>query len=88
MTDKEKADEISEQYATSRYFPNDEEVAAYNAAIQMAKWKEQQMIDKACEWLKDNVNDSYLDWYDWEKCRLNKDELLHDFKKAMKGEEE
>ena len=42
------------QYDTGRkwYFdtmnPNE---AAYKASIQMAKWKEQQMIDKACEWL-------------------------------------
>ena len=55
MTDKEKADEISEHYATSHYFPNDEELAAYNAAIQMAKWKKQQMIDKAIEWLSLNA---------------------------------
>lgn len=62
-------------------------------AIYMAEWKDeqhakekQQWIEKACEWLKDNANDSYLDWYDWEKCRLNKDELLHDFREAMKGE--
>ncbi len=33
MNDKEKADEISGRYSTSRYFPNDEELTAYNAAI-------------------------------------------------------
>ena len=82
MTDREKADEISGQYSTSHYFPNDEELAAYSAAMQMAKWKEQQMIEKACEWLEDNANE-YLDWYDWEQCRVNKDELLHDFREAM-----
>ena len=27
---------------------------AYNSAMEMAEWKEQQMIDKACEWLIEN----------------------------------
>lgn len=40
------------------------------------------MIEKVCKWLKENAND-YLDWYDWEECRLNTDNLLYDFKKAM-----
>lgn len=40
------------------------------------------MIEKVCKWLKANAND-YLDWYDWEECRLNTDNLLYDFKKAM-----
>ncbi len=60
---------------------------------QMAEWKDEQfkaekqaLIEKACEWLKDNAND-YLDWYDWERCRVDKDELVYDFKKAMEGGE-
>lgn len=40
MTNKEKADEISGHYSTSRYFPTDEETAAYDAAMQMAEWKD------------------------------------------------
>lgn len=40
MTNKEKADEISENYSTSRYLPNDKEIAAYDAAMQMAEWKD------------------------------------------------
>lgn len=46
------------------------------------KYREEKLIEKACEWLKENAND-YLDWYDWERCRVSVDELLHDFKKAM-----
>lgn len=44
-------------------------------------------VEKVCEWLKDNINE-YLDWYDWEECCVNKDELLYDFRKAMERETE
>lgn len=40
------------------------------------------MIENVCKWLKENVN-NYLDWYDWEECRVNTEELLYDFHKAM-----
>jgi hypothetical protein len=79
MTNEEKALQI----ASLNGYMGSYDKLMFKAAMQMAKWKEQQMIEKACEWLKDNVNDSYLDWYDWEKCRLNKDELLRDFREAM-----
>ena len=78
MTDKEKADEISEHYATSHYFPNDEELAAYSAAMQMAKWKEQQMIEKACEWLKKNLQNYIED--DW----TSEKDFIEEFRKAVK----
>ena len=52
------------------------------AFIEGAKWADKTMIERVCEWLKDNAN-GYLDWYDWEECRLNTDNLLYDFKKAM-----
>lgn len=54
----------------------------YTSFIQGAEWADKTMIEKVCEWLKDNVN-NYLDWYDWEECKLNTDELLYDFRKAM-----
>ena len=40
MTNEEKADEIIKLYATSCYFPNNEEIAAYNASMQMAEYKD------------------------------------------------
>ena len=40
MTNKEKAYEISEHYATSDYFPTDEEISAYEAAMEMAEYKD------------------------------------------------
>lgn len=38
---------------------------------------------KALQWLEDNANDYYLDWYDWERCRFNRDEFLHDFREEV-----
>jgi hypothetical protein len=48
MTQEDKALEIGKQWYFDTMNPNE---AAYKASIQMAKWKEQQMIEKACEWL-------------------------------------
>lgn len=80
MTAKERAQEISKSFYRPETGYSDDEL--YLSAMAMADW----MAEKACEWLEDNVNDTYLDWYDWEKCRLNKDELLRDFREAMKEE--
>lgn len=46
--DEKKALEIGKKWYFDTMNPNE---AAYKASIQMAKWKEQQMIEKACEWL-------------------------------------
>lgn len=44
----------------------------------------QEFIKKACEWLKENVNDYLFDdgkeMTDW---KVNVEEMLDDFKKAM-----
>lgn len=82
-TNEEKAQEISENFYMPDTGFNREDL--YESAMEMAKWKEKQMIEKVCEWMKNNAND-YLDWYDWESCRVNTDELLYDFRRAMKGE--
>lgn len=77
MRDREKAFELS---SMNKYgFSVEESNAAYNAALEMAEWKEQQMIDKAVEWLKSNCtyNDNGV-----EKCIVN----LGFFIDAMKEE--
>lgn len=61
---------------------SDEDIAKSKEFIVGAEWADKTMIEKVCKWLKENAND-YLDWYDWEECRLNTDNLLYDFKKAM-----
>ena len=40
MTKEKKAYNISEHYATSNYFPTDKELAAYEAAMEMAEYKD------------------------------------------------
>ena len=48
----------------------------------MSKWKEEQIIAKACEWLEKHVEDFMPP-----TCSLhdyNTSELIHFFKKAMK----
>lgn len=88
MTNEEKARE----YAQLHLYDGDQvqlyvechngKIAAFKAG---AEWKEQQMIEKVCEWLKNNAGEHiYFDecdneWYDAE-------ELIEDFKKAMMGE--
>lgn len=50
--------------------------------IKMAKWKESQMIEKACEWLEDNV-DGYM-VIDEGGDGFMHFSLINEFRKAMK----
>lgn len=87
MTNEEKATELGKKYQTPCHGIGDCEFEARQAALEMAEWKEQQMIEKACEWLEDMAC-YYAHWeyngdtyekevvYDTEK-------LIEDFKKAM-----
>ena len=72
---------------SSEYWQERAETQCYTEGIDctIQLVDKQQFIDKACKWIKDNIN-NYLDWYDWGKCRVSKDELIDDFCKAMKGE--
>lgn len=82
MTDIDKATEIAnrlcqeyeveEIYLGESYYTNvDSKAECYNSALEMAEWKEQQMIQRACEWFENNFRDHAY--------RIN------DLKKAMKG---
>ena len=42
MTNEEKADDICAKYGASKLIPTEEECIAYNAAMEMAEWKDQQ----------------------------------------------
>lgn len=85
MTNKEKAYEISERYATSDYFPTDEEISAYETAMEMAEWKDQQAI----EYLYKNIQSLLKDYGVSEASADIATQLfLANFKKAMKGGEE
>ena len=86
MTDKQKAYEIRTNDVCCVWnggCPN-----VYHAAMEMAKWKEQQMIGKACDFIADwfydhpHVNMVCSDEFE------NVDDLLERFKLAMEGGEE
>jgi hypothetical protein len=53
MTDLEKAIELARKHEELYVVRNHEECCVA-ACQEMAEWKEQQMIDKACEWLIEN----------------------------------
>ena len=85
MTNEEKINEIGNLKPIN--WISDEDLCTYQqglrrGAFEMAEWKDEQMIEKACEWLKDNIHDYYTvnefeEWFDG---------MFVDFKKAMKGE--
>lgn len=53
----------------------------------VAEWKEKQMIDKACEWLKNNTITATNDFctYVASSHNISKEEFIEQFKKAMEG---
>lgn len=82
MTNEEKALELMP--TMSGYYD------IMNALLNMANWKDEQLesekqqwIDKACEWLKENVSKHLHGQY-----AFLKGEMIEEFKEAMKGGEE
>lgn len=79
MTNEEKARELA---IKSTKYIDDNGKEMYNAFVEaalqeMAEWKEQQMIEKACEWLNDNLASFW-------QCKLYDDiTFIDDFKKVM-----
>lgn len=90
MTNEEKAEELRKTALPNPLFDgygmwlcstNVDEIL-----IKMAEWKEQQMIDKACEWLEENVFDYEYIYYDvggFVSPEFRIEEFINDFKKAM-----
>ena len=73
QTNEQKARELGQKYQTPCHGIGDCEFEAYKAAIEMAEWKQEQMIEKAVEWLQNRKEIHRF---------LNSD--IEDFKKAMK----
>lgn len=92
MTDLEKATELGIKYQTQCHEIGDCEFEARQSALEMAEWKEQQMIDKAREWLTDMAC-IYAYWeyngdtYEKEVV-YDTEQLIKDFIKAMEGGDE
>lgn len=59
----------------------------YNAAMLMAQWKEQQMIEKVADWLEENIPSSDLERRIY-NCfsEEQKSNLIERFKKEIKEE--
>lgn len=81
MTNEEKAKELAKIF-----FPdilnvfareNLEQKKAFFACMEMAEWKEKQIIEKVCEWLKDNEYDLKCSGYSIE-------DMIDFFKKDIK----
>lgn len=83
MTPEEKAEELGKKYSIPCRGIGDCEFEATQAALEMAQWKEQQMIDKATEWLKNRTMGDLCLSID-NKSLVN--EFIESFKQAMKEE--
>lgn len=89
MSDKEKAKQIVDRifesgFNTNRTFYD----MALNSAIEMAEWKEQQTIEKVCDWLENNASKyvyRVLDEYDMQYYAvINKKEMIDNLKSYLK----
>ena len=97
MTNEEEAREIANNSSTKivgaevsdeTYITTESD--CYTAAITMAKWKDEQfkaekeaLINKACEWLRENASKHIHGQYSFLKGLM-----LEEFQQAMKGGEE
>ncbi len=85
MDNNEKAEEIVKDYNYTQFL-NDgthdsyTETAVLYMLNEMAQWKEQQMIERAVEWLKNNI----YDYYRTDEFEQWFDEMFDDFKQSMK----
>jgi len=84
MSLKEKAESKAKEYQVADVCrvwnngcPN-----IYYASMEMFEWTKQELIDKACEWLKFN----YTEFLNDSRIGIDIDEMVKDFKIDMKGE--
>ena len=81
MKNEEKAEELYPDFERDLLYQNRVKKLQRKAFIQGAAWKQEQMIQKACEWLLHNaigLDDGEFPVYDID--------FIEDFKQAMKGE--
>ena len=84
MSNEEKAKEISLKLFENGHFTHNaisQRKEIEKSLIEMAEWKEQQMIEKALNWIHDN-----LCYYDEDGFDADGNGILGDFKKAMEEE--
>lgn len=80
MTDDEKLREIISEVSAEPFISEYEEM--YDVGYDAMKWKEQQMIEKVCEWMEENIIDYTYDDYN-NTAYIHITELIKDFRRAM-----
>ena len=76
MTNKEKAEELAINVMTNRHFESNgvcQRKQIENALMEMAEWKDEQIMEKTCNWLYSVAELTGYDSYD----------LIESYKKAM-----
>ncbi len=75
MTDKEKAKEL----ASLLVGEDQNQEPLVKILMEMAQWKKQQMIDKACKWLKDHL----WEYDQGSVIQIDAKDITDDLKQAM-----
>lgn len=95
---KNEADVYAEKHGfrvpydgSNNFYDKTDVKASTEGFITGAKWADKTMIDKACEWLKENIKD-YLSCDGYSDApgfkQYVSEDFYEDFKKAMEGGEE
>ena len=89
MTNEEKAKEIARGCFSKRTvdLPVNklEQIIIKDACLKAMGWKEEQVIEKAIQWLKEHVKE-YADVDDYDKVDFSLYTFLEDFEQSMKEE--
>ena len=72
--------------STIEYFDSEGNPCCYSAFKAGAQWQKEQLIEKACEWLKEHKDHPFIECEDPCLSGYLTDEFIEDFKKYMKGE--
>lgn len=76
MTREEEISQMAKSYTQVVYDSLDDFSDITDAYVDGAKWADETMIDKACEWISQSYTSGVLDW-------KNCDSIIENFKKAM-----
>ena len=75
-TREEEIRQMAKSYTQVIYDSLDDFSDITDAYVDGAKWADETMIDKACEWISQSYTSGVLDW-------KNCDSIIENFKKAM-----
>ena len=88
MTRKEEAtNKILELIDIVKDVPKNESILAIG--LDMVEWADKTMIEKACEWLKENMGNYIIEhpfFPSGSSVTVEEDKMVEDFRKTMEGE--